>query len=72
VPIHNYYKFNKYNSLNYRGFTTIRTYSTLPYNNVENKNLTHMNDLPVKVYENAYCMKKDILKENKGKSGIYL
>jgi hypothetical protein len=28
--------------------------------------------LPIKIYENVYAHKAQILKENKGKSGIYL
>lgn len=43
----------------------IRTYSTSrnnPYNNI----------YPVKIYENAFYNRKDIIKENKNKSGIYM
>jgi group I intron endonuclease len=64
VPIQKYSKSFLLNSK----ISTIRTYSTLPNNpsNVDD-NLT-----PVKVYEDAYLLKKYIIKENKGKSGIYM
>jgi len=61
-------KFSKFkcvcnNPLNYKVFTTIRTYSSSP----EKKG-----SIPVKVYEDTYVMKNVILKENIGKSGIYM
>lgn len=46
-------------------FNLIRTYSTLSSNPSDSIS-------PVKVYENALDMRKDILKENKNKSGIYM
>jgi group I intron endonuclease len=64
VPIQKYSKSFLLNSK----ISTVRTYSTLPNNpsNVDD-NLT-----PVKVYEDAYLLKKYIIKENKGESGIYM
>lgn len=46
----------------------VRTYSTLSINplNVDS------NFNPVKIYEDIYLLKKDIIKENKDKSGIYM
>ena len=41
--------------------STVRSYSSLPDNN-----------LPAKFYEDAYDLKDLIIKENKGKSGIYM
>jgi hypothetical protein len=43
------------------------TYSTLSKNSLNLDNLNY-----VKFYENLLDMKKDILNENKGKSGIYM
>ena len=43
------------------------TYSTLTNNSLNFYNVNY-----IKFYENAYDMKKDILNENKGKSGIYM
>ena len=48
-------------------YTPLWFYTTLSSNHLYNNDISL-----VKVYENAYDMKKDILKENKGKSGIYL
>ena len=64
VPIQ---KYSKSFLLNYK-ISTVRTYSTLP------KNPSNVNDslTLVKIYENAYLLKKYIIKENKGKSGIYM
>jgi hypothetical protein len=46
----------------------IRSYSTLP-----NKNLdSNINNKIVRLYEDAFNMRKNILKDNKGKSGIYM
>jgi hypothetical protein len=59
VPIQ---KYSKNNNIK---FNLIRTYSTLSSN--PQYNISH-----VKVYENALEMRKDILKENKNKSGIYM
>ena len=62
----------KINSINYKALTTIRPYSTLTSQSSYLKNFTNLSSFPFKVYENAFMMKKDILKENKGKSGIYM
>jgi group I intron endonuclease len=43
------------------------TNSYLVENYLDNKNLKY-----VKIYEDAYKMRKDILRENKGKGGIYM
>jgi hypothetical protein len=72
VPSHKCYKLKKLNIKNYTVLTTTRPYSTLTNQSSDLKNLTIFNSYPVKVYENAFPMKKDILKENKGKSGIYM
>ena len=61
VPIRKCSKF-KFIPLNYKVSTHIRTYCTLP--NTDNN--------PAKVYEDAYSMKNIIIKENIGKSGIYM
>ena len=45
------------------------TYSTVSKNSLKNKN---DNNNCVKFYENLFDMKKIILNENKGKSGIYM
>ena len=73
VPIQKCSKF-KSTLLNYKVFTTIRTYSTLPNKPSDDANNTKEdnNSPPVKVYEDAYSMKNAILKENRGKSGIYM
>lgn len=64
VPIQNYSKFD---NIILKSKISLRFYTTLSGNPMDNNNIS-----PVKVYENAYSMKKDILKENKGKSGIYM
>lgn len=57
-------------SLNY---LSSRTYSTLPDNYSDDENNNNNLDLsPVKIYEDVYNSRSDILKENKGKSGIYM
>jgi hypothetical protein len=57
-------------SLNY---LSSRTYSTLPDNYSDDENNNNNLDLfPVKIYEDVYDSRSDILKENKGKSGIYM
>lgn len=48
-------------------FFFVRTYVTLPVNYFRNVNINYD-----KVYENIFEMKKDILNEKKGKSGIYM
>jgi len=62
VPIQKCSK--NYNSWNFNS-NLIRTYSTSSRNPSDSIS-------PVKVYENAFDMKKDILKENIDKSGIYM
>jgi group I intron endonuclease len=63
VPIHKYSKI-KNSALINKKFT--RSYSST-------SNGKESNDLNVaKKYEDVFAMKKDILKENKGKSGIYM
>jgi group I intron endonuclease len=58
VPVQKYSKINN---------LLIRNYSTNIFNN------SLINDIKyIKKYENAYNMKKNILIENKGKSGIYM
>ena len=57
VPIQKYFKFNIIkNNRNY-----IRFYSTTPCSDINS----------IKFYEDAYLMKKLIIKDNKNKSGIY-
>jgi group I intron endonuclease len=48
-------------------YTSKHTYSTLSNNPLKTDDINN-----VKFYENAFDMKKDILNENKGKSGIYM
>jgi len=45
----------------------LRSYSTLSGNHLDNNEINRL-----KVYGDAYDMRKDILKENRGKSGIYM
>ena len=63
VPIQKYLKFKCVLSKVF-----IRTYTTLPNKTFHN---SIKNDI-VKFYEDAFNMRKNILKENKGKSGIYM
>jgi len=56
VPLKKFLKLN--NSKNY---IAIRIYFTLSSNSLDINNITY-----IKKYENAYKMKKDIFKENKG------
>ena len=63
VPIQKYFKFKSVVSKVF-----IRTYTTLPNKTFHN---SIKNDI-VKFYEDAFNMRKNILKENKGKSGIYM
>ena len=58
VPIQKYFKLDN----KIKQFISIRTYSKLSDNQLKYE----------KVYENIFNMKKDILNENKGKSGIYM
>lgn len=74
VPIHKYS--NVKLPFNNKALISIRTYSTYNKNNLhstENLNLNNKSIIPsVKLYDNAYNMKKKIICENKAKSGIYL
>lgn len=63
VPTRKCSKFN-YSPLIHKVFTTTRYYSTSPKENDDN--------IPAKFYDDAYSMKKTILEENKGKSGIFM
>lgn len=66
VPIQKCSKFN--NNIFKNGiYISKHTYSTLSNNILKNDNINY-----VKLYENVFDMKKDILIENKGKSGIYM
>lgn len=65
MPIQKCFKFN-YLIIN-NIYNSVRSYSTLSGNPLQNSKLDY-----IKVYENALDMKKDILHENKGKSGIYM
>ena len=76
VPTQKYSKFSAINPLNHKFLSPVRTYSTSTnkeqdqYNTkLSNVNKDSINPL---VYVNAYSMKKAILKENTGKSGIYM
>ena len=64
VPIQKCSKLNIFS--NRKLHIPLRSYTTLSNNYLENNNIN------VKFYEDAYNMKKDILSENKGKSGIYM
>jgi len=65
VPIQKCFKFNNFKNNNF--FNYVRSYSTLSGDPLTNKNIDY-----IKVYENALDMIKDILNENKSKSGIYM
>lgn len=60
-------KCSKLNNIFLKKKIYIRTYTTLPSNPIDNNCNNH-----VKIYEDSYKMRKDIFKENKGKSGIYM
>ena len=66
VPIQKCSKFNN-TFLKSNMNIHLRTYTTLLGNPLDNNDINH-----VKIYEDAYDMRKNILKENKGKSGIYM
>jgi hypothetical protein len=66
VPIQKSSKFN--NILLQNGvYTSKHTYSTLSQNSLKKDDINYE-----KFYENVFDMKKDILNENKGISGIYM
>jgi len=66
VPVQKCSKFDKKIFIN-KVFIPVRNYSTLPLNHLENDDVNY-----IKVYKNAFDMRKEILNENKGKSGIYM
>jgi len=66
VPIQKCSKFDNIN-LKSKTYIPLRFYTTLSGNSLNNNDISQ-----VKVYEDAYDMRNDILKENKGKSGIYM
>jgi len=66
VPTQKYSKLNN-NLFKNEVYVFKHSYSTLSKNSLRNDNVNH-----VKFYENIFDMKKDILNENKGKSGIYM
>lgn len=69
VPIQKYS--NIFSPISNKVITPIRAYSTFS----SNKDHLKSEDISssfIKVYENAYYMKKDIINENIGKSGIYM
>jgi GIY-YIG catalytic domain len=65
VPIQKCFKFNKIIKNNL--YNPVRNYSTLSSDLLKNNTIDY-----IKVYENAFDMRKDILNENKDKSGIYM
>jgi excinuclease UvrABC nuclease subunit len=66
VPIQKYSKLNN-NLFKNEVFVFKHSYSTLSKNSLRNDNVNS-----VKFYKNVFDMKKDILNENKSKSGIYM
>lgn len=66
VPIQKYSKLDR-KCFKIKQFISVRAYSTIPSNQLKDININYE-----KVYENIFDMKKDILNENKGKSGIYM
>lgn len=66
VPIQKYSNLNN-NLFKNEVYVFKHSYSTLSKNSLRNDYVNN-----VKFYENAFDMKKDILNENKGKSGIYM
>lgn len=74
VPVQKYSKFNIKTPLN-KVFMFVRTYSTKKGNQQADTKVSNQHNnntsTPI-VYENAYSMKKAIINENIGKSGIYM
>jgi len=64
VPIQKYSKLDR-KIFQIKELTPVRAYSTIPNNQLKYINYE-------KIYENIFDMKKDILNDNKGKSGIYM
>lgn len=75
VPVQKYSKFNIKTPLNNKVFMFVRTYSTKKGNQQADTKVSNQHNnntsTPI-VYENAYSMKKAIINENIGKSGIYM
>ena len=67
VPIQKYS--NVKNPFSSKSIATRRTYSTHKPNNINEMSISTPS---VKIYDNAYNMKKEIISENKAKSGIYM
>jgi group I intron endonuclease len=65
VPIQKCFKFNYLRKNSF--YNPVRGLSTLSGDPLKKSNIDY-----IKVYKNALDMKKDILNENKGKSGIYM
>ncbi len=76
VPTQKYSKFSGINPLNHKVLFLVRTYSTSTYKEQDKYNTqqsnVHKDSINPLVYVNAYSMKKTIIKENTGKSGIYM
>lgn len=76
VPIQKYSKFSEIKPLNHKTLLPVRTYSTWTNKEQDKYNTQKLNlnkdSINPLVYVNAYSMKKTILKENTGKSGIYM
>ena len=76
VPTQKYSKFSDIKPLNHKVLLSARTYSSSTdkeqdkYN--QKKSILNKDSINPLVYVNAYSMKKTILKENTGKSGIYM
>jgi group I intron endonuclease len=66
VPVQKCSKFYNKILIN-KVFISVRTYTTLSRNNLKTDDINF-----IKVYENAFDMRKEFLNENKGKSGIYM
>lgn len=66
MPIQKCSKFNN-NIFKNKMYIPIRSFSTFLGNSINNNGVNL-----VKMYEDVFKMKKEILKENKGKSGIYM
>jgi len=76
VPTQKYSKFSAIKPLNHKVLLLLRTYSSSTNKEKDKYNTKESNvnkdSLSPLVYVNAYYMKKTILKENIGKSGIYM
>jgi group I intron endonuclease len=76
VPTQKYSKFSVINPLNHKVLFPVRTYSTSTDKEQDKYNIqesnVHKDNINPLVYVTAYSMKKTIIKENTGKSGIYM